>query len=213
LEGRAGDRLLDSYEAERRPVALDVGSIAAGMNDPRGVIAVGRSPLQTFWGLRRVFGYLGVGYGYGSSAVMLEPGRAPGPGTKDLKGRPGTRAPHVWLRTADGSTQRSSLDWLGSECVLWLGEEAAAWAEAARLVAADGAGPFRALRLNRDVDDERGQVAKAYGIGRAGASLIRPDGFVAWRARRVPATAADGARELRRVLDRVFAREAFARAS
>jgi putative polyketide hydroxylase len=42
----------------------------------------------------------------------------------------------------------------------------------------------------------------AYGIERTGATLVRPDGFVAWLARRLPE---HPERELRRVLSRLLA--------
>lgn len=33
-----------------------------------------------------------------------------------------------------------------------------------------------------EIEDPRGEFAKAYGIGPGGATLVRPDGVVAWRA-------------------------------
>jgi putative polyketide hydroxylase len=37
--------------------------------------------------------------------------------------------------------------------------------------------------VGHDLVDPAGAFAAAYGISNSGASLIRPDGFVAWRAR------------------------------
>jgi 2-polyprenyl-6-methoxyphenol hydroxylase-like FAD-dependent oxidoreductase len=79
------------------------------------------------------------------------------------KARPGTRAPHLWLD--DGN---STLDLLGSEYVLlagpqWTGEEA-----------------FHTHRIPHP------EFPAAYGISPAGAVLIRPDGFVAWRGEGAP---------------------------
>jgi len=45
-------------------------------------------------------------------------------------------------------------------------------------------------------------LAAAFGIGAAGASLVRPDGFVAWRT---STPAEDPAATLREVLGRVLA--------
>jgi hypothetical protein len=81
----------------------------------------------------------------------------------ESKARPGTRAPHVWL--SDG---HSTLDLLGSEFVFlagpqWAGEEA-----------------FRIHRVTHP------EFPAAYGISPAGAVLVRPDGFVAWRGEGTP---------------------------
>ena len=81
-----------------------------------------------------------------------------------LDGRPGTRAPHVWL--TDG---RSTLDLFGSEFVVLrtagAGVEDCAPPGATTYVV--DASPFD----------------KAYGLSAGGATLVRPDGVVAWRAR------------------------------
>jgi len=38
----------------------------------------------------------------------------------------------------------------------------------------------------RDLRDLDGRFCRSYGLSDIGASLIRPDGFVAWRAERMP---------------------------
>jgi tetracenomycin A2 monooxygenase-dioxygenase len=77
-----------------------------------------------------------------------------------LDGRPGTRAPHVWL--ADG---RSTLDLFGSEFVVLRPAGGDDWAPpgaSAHVVDAEG-------------------FAEAYGLSADEATLVRPDGVVAWR--------------------------------
>jgi putative polyketide hydroxylase len=81
-----------------------------------------------------------------------------------LDGRPGTRAPHVWL--ADG---RSTLDLFGSQFVVL--RPAGAGVD-------DWAPPPATSHV---VDAE--SFADAYGLSAGGATLVRPDGVVAWRAR------------------------------
>jgi aklavinone 12-hydroxylase len=56
-----------------------------------------------------------------------------------------------------------------------------------------------------ELSDPKNEFAAAYGIGEGGASLIRPDGFVAWRST-TPADA-DAAGQLRAVLTRLLMRE------
>ena len=45
--------------------------------------------------------------------------------------------------------------------------------------------PLSAYRVGPggDVEDADGAFAAAYGIGPGGATLVRPDGFIAWRSR------------------------------
>jgi putative polyketide hydroxylase len=206
LQGSAGERLLDSYQCERRPVALAVGAIAASMNDPRGLIAINRSPLATIWGMRKVFPYLGVGYGYASEAIKLEPGVPPGPGSKDLAGRPGTRAPHVWLERAVGGGRLSSLDLFGRRYVLLVGPRGDVWREAALELAARSAVPLDTVRLGTDVIDVERRWPRAFGVGPDGAALVRPDGFVAWRARRAEASRAAAGQQLGSILQQTLCR-------
>ena len=116
-----------------------------------------------------------------SSAVVPEPGDDGAviehPSTS--RGRPGSRAPHVPV--GDGST----LDLLGGGFVLLVGPDGGD-------VVVDGVTTHRV--------DAPG-FADAYGIGPAGASLVRPDGIVAWRSARAPDAA-----EVAAVLDRVLSR-------
>jgi hypothetical protein len=103
-------------------------------------------------------------------------------------GLPGSRAPHVWLQQ-DG--QRVSTIDLSGQYLLLAGPAGAAWQQAA----AGAASGFGGLRL----DSYRiGQDAAAFGISAQGATLIRPDGFVAWRS-------IDGAAQPQRALQAALA--------
>lgn len=170
--GLAHERLLDTYDAERRPVATAVSSIAGSMNDARGLMKA-RSLGQMFWGLRRAAPYFTVGYGYNSEAILPE-GHA-GPGTTDLSGRPGTRVPHLEV-DRDGA-RVSTLDLCGDRFTLLAGRDGAGWRAGSHRV------PVDVLVAGADF---QGPWERAAGISRDGALLVRPDGFVAWRARRGP---------------------------
>jgi putative polyketide hydroxylase len=87
---------------------------------------------------------------------------------RESRGAPGTRAPHLWL-DRDGETV-STLDLTGDGFVLFAGQDADTWAQAA------GEAGIAAHRIPDDA------FPAAYGIDPAGAVLVRPDGFVAWRA-------------------------------
>jgi 2-polyprenyl-6-methoxyphenol hydroxylase-like FAD-dependent oxidoreductase len=77
------------------------------------------------------------------------------------KGAPGTRAPHLWI-----DNEASTLDLFGRRFVLLTGSRQ--WAEAAREAG-----------LESHVITQT-EFADLYG---SEASLVRPDGFVAWRAK------------------------------
>ncbi len=80
-------------------------------------------------------------------------------------------------------TSVSTLDLFGTAFVLLAGTDGDAWRDAA-LRAADALDvPLDAYVVGGgELRDPRGGFAAAYGISSAGAVLVRPDGFVAWRA-------------------------------
>jgi len=65
--------------------------------------------------------------------------------------------------------------------VLFAGPEGGAWLDATKRVAQDNRIPIAAYHIDRAAD-AAGAFAPAYGIGASGAALMRPDGYVAWRA-------------------------------
>jgi hypothetical protein len=87
---------------------------------------------------------------------------------RELAGQPGTRAPHVPVTLAGRDI--STLDLNGSHLVLITGNAGDGWASAAAKLDV----PVDAYRLGAE-------VCSAYGIEAGGVSLVRPDGFVAWR--------------------------------
>lgn len=156
LNGDAGPALLDTYAAERRPVGAFTTEQAYARYVTRTAPYLGTA------GMQPVAPDLNVelGYSYASGGPLHESPR-------ETKGRPGTRAPHVVLR--DG---RSTLDLFGRNFVLLTGSKANRWRE-----------DVQAALVPVDVHEigEAGFL-EAYGITPEGAALIRPDGFVAWRA-------------------------------
>jgi putative polyketide hydroxylase len=64
--------------------------------------------------------------------------------------------------------------------VLITGAKGQAWCAAARNTSAV---PIECLVRGHDFDDSRGEFTAAYRITDTGAVLVRPDGFISWRAR------------------------------
>ena len=99
---------------------------------------------------------------------------------REPSGRPGFRAPHLPV-TVEG-VERSTLDLFGRDFVVLAGSDGEGWCAAGR-AAGDALGvPVRTHRIGADVSDAAGGFEAVYGTGAAGAVLVRPDGFIAWRA-------------------------------
>ena len=181
LDGVAAPRLLDSYEPERKPVARFTVEQAYTRYVTRTATYLGKTDFEP---LAHDFN-IELGYLYHSPAVLADDG-ADAKGHDDPRrtcGRPGSRAPHLWVER-DGR-RLSSLDLFGGAFVLLAGPAGQAWCEAARAAAAQ----FDRLRLDAycvgsaGLGDPDGRFCAAYGVTPGGACLVRPDGFVAWRAK------------------------------
>ncbi|MFD3539874.1 FAD-dependent oxidoreductase [Streptomyces sp. NPDC058662] len=185
LDGSAGQGLLETYESERLPVARATSERASARSAEHS--HPGYEPAPGARGGGRPGGVLSVamGYRYNEGAVLgTDPERPVVPDGLDLSGEPGTRAPHMWLDA--GGVRKSTVDLYERSFVL-LSSEGTPWREAARSVAAQlgvrldayavGAGP-KADLIARDGAD----WAEVHGTTPAGAVLVRPDGFVAWRS-------------------------------
>jgi 2-polyprenyl-6-methoxyphenol hydroxylase-like FAD-dependent oxidoreductase len=156
--GFADPPLLDTYEAERGPIGRR--NVAMSMVPGGGGSDDGLSE--------------DLGWVVGSQDMAFPP-----------DGRPGTRAPHAWVRV-DGR-RRSTLDLFGRGLVLLTAGSGEAWQSAARSVTATSVGvPMIVRSFGQRIDRDR-SFARAYGLESGGAVLIRPDGVVAWRSPSIPA--------------------------
>lgn len=190
IDGWGGPALLESYEAERKPVAqrnIDFSSqnFRAWVDtpDPSAVLqdslegerarrAVGqrlRESTRVEWeslGLQ-------IGYRYEHSPIIIPDGTPAAPDDYSIylpTARPGSRAPHAWL--ADG---RSTLDLFGQHFVLLAFDPIAT---AASLTLLNHA--FHTLGVpfeQHSLSDP--SIAALYGMPLV---LVRADGHVAWRA-------------------------------
>lgn len=194
LGGWGGDRLLESYERERRPVALrnveEASDNLRRMLSPRQALSAqvfepgidGDRARRSFGDLftqamKREWFTLDVhlGYRYDGSPIVVPDGTAAPddpPMVYTQTARPGSRAPHVWLEPG-----ASTLDLFGRAFVLLRfdpGRDCAPLCDAAAAVGL----PLEVVDLGN------AQVRALYVTALV---LVRPDGFVAWRGDRLPA--------------------------
>jgi putative polyketide hydroxylase len=206
LNGLAGAALLTTYYDERHPV----GRFAArqSLTGPTvGLLRLqdegpGLPPEEE----ASMFSLL-VGYQYRSAAVVPD---QPAPTDPDavslidqLRGQPGTRVPHVWVQY--GGKRVSTLDLVGHDFVLLTDDDGAPWPEAAASAAAVLGVPITVHRIGSagDALDLNGAWAQVAGLAPGGALLVRPDGFVGWRADRRPQSPEN---DLRRALCQILCR-------
>ena len=200
LKGVAGPELLSTYDMERRPAATFTVEQAYTRYVTRSATYLGAKDFQP---LANDFN-IELGYLYRSPAIVSEDDSDHGHEDPRVSaGRPGSRAPHLWLER-DGRPI-STIDLFGPGFVVLTAADGAGWAEAARSVARGIEGlELEAHVVGRDgLSDRDGQFASAHGLTSSGAILVRPDGFVAWRA---ASMADDPARALSRALTRVLMR-------
>ncbi|QRY45172.1 FAD-dependent monooxygenase [Mycolicibacterium boenickei] len=189
LHGWASDSLLDTYEAERRPVALSSAqqSVANALNmsevgiGPSAVAVAGRleSADASVRAAERAHLSVAIPRQRGHfDALDQEIGHIyfhDGPPRVVDVATVGARLPHAWI-LRDG-TPCSTIDLAASGYILVVGRSGSAWAGKLADSALGRRIPWTELTIGRDIELLN---TDPFDIGDDGAVLIRPDGYVAW---------------------------------
>ena len=193
LQGWGGNRLISSYESERRPIgernvrmatnfhkdneSFSHWSPALDDDGPDGDKArreLGEMLERKIGAEFRTLG-LQIGYVYENSPICIPDGTPPpadDPANYIANTRPGARAPHVWI-----GKNKTTLDLFGRGFVLLR------FPQAPETKALTSAASARQLPLTT-IDIASQDAAAIYGRRLV---LVRPDGHVAWRADAMPA--------------------------
>lgn len=217
-KGPSTPELLETYDAERRPIAWlrhdqifarpDYAAVATEEEKRVAILDDDAMELGQLYRSKAVLG----------ADASLPAARRP----EQWGGQPGTRAPHLWV-CARGE-QRSTLDLLQRGWVLVTEDER--WCDAAaraskqlgieveclhvgganedgrtlvspptvgaqqrtldtpiaQIVAEPEGRAVLDANLPTDAEKLRSDFRRAFGIGPEGASLVRPDGYIAWRS-------------------------------
>lgn len=173
----ADGALLDSYEAERRPVALELAKITTRRQETR----TGADPTEDDVDDTVLI----LGQRYNSTAVVGASHDTVFGDTADLRARPGTRMPHFWLE--EGGGRMSSQDLCHDAFVLFTGQHGQPWRDAVGRLTRRRSLPLRALSIATApgpavLVDSATRLRTRCDAGPGDAILVRPDGYVAWRS-------------------------------
>ncbi|KAF4462844.1 phenol 2-monooxygenase [Fusarium albosuccineum] len=171
LSGKAGTSLLQTYDAERRPV-VEVTMRQAYSRLQKRVFRTTPSEPE----LPDIVCEIGYRYPSGetpNSHLYEDP--------YEPLVVPGTRFPHVSI-TRDG-LQISTLELMKTNFVLFTTDQSSPWIEAAERITpeVDAHSINKTTGTFADADDAFGRICR---ISEGQAILVRPDGFVAWRGER-----------------------------
>jgi tetracenomycin A2 monooxygenase-dioxygenase len=178
----AGPELLDTYDEERRPIAdatveQSLARLQAWFKDPSRRLP---PPAPIVDDASVIFGYRYPAGAFIPDSAGSPPGMFEDP--RHPSAAPGARAPQ--LIVTHGAERLSSIDLFAGEWVLFSGPKGNRWQSAA--ARSEGARRFRvrchALSAAGPLRDIDGRWGPVYGLDDDGAVLIRPDGFIAWRA-------------------------------
>lgn len=188
VRGEAGERLLDSYQDERSPMAF--ATMENTNHNAEEIFSIVESGLKGDWASVRAkvahSRRRGAGFGQDLGGVYERGALVPDGSEQSVPAdsindylpaaRPGHRAPHLKIEAGG----RSLLDLLGGRFCLLIGRDGEKWRTAlnsTRVVTS---------RCQNEVEFSAPEFENLYGIERDGAVLIRPDGYVGARFVRCP---------------------------
>ncbi|KAJ5666811.1 hypothetical protein N7462_011220 [Penicillium macrosclerotiorum] len=196
LSGRSSPRLLDTYDAERRPVALLRHDQIFVRTDYKVHLDTAASRGEKIDDDAMEFGQIYLSEGFVGVDKSLPGALKP----DEWNGQPGTHIPHLWVRQNENRVPL--LDIARSDS--WtLFSETEEWKNVASSASAKLSMPLCFIHIGQDIIPQ-GDFRQSFGVSGTGAALVRPDGHIAWRAKEIPTN-------VNEIFENVFSRVAFAK--
>ncbi|KAJ5640977.1 hypothetical protein N7528_000602 [Penicillium herquei] len=196
ISGQSSTELLETYDSERRPVALLRHDQIFVRADYKVHLQTATPAGEKIDDDAMEFGQIYLSKGVIGSSESLPQAMKP----DEWKGQPGTHLPHFWVEM-DGGRQ-SSLDLVGSKSWTLL-FASGKWADAVCRVNERSRIPLKGVQVGQGVrvvphDD----FPALFGVSENGCVLVRPDGYIAWRLADLPS-------DCHQVLDDMLCQVAF----
>jgi hypothetical protein len=185
LSGKSSPELLNTYDAERHPIALLRHDQIFVRADYKVHLDTATPAGEKIDDDAMEFGQIYLSESIIGADESLPRAKKP----DEWNGQPGTHMPHFWV-LKDGE-KVPTLDLLDQGA--WtLFSKSDQWCEAVSSINETSSIPLNFLHVGESVQLMHGDdFQKSFAVSQSGAALIRPDGYIAWRAKEVPSNAVE----------------------
>ncbi|KAJ5753559.1 uncharacterized protein N7511_007712 [Penicillium nucicola] len=180
LNGRSSPKLLDTYDAERRPVALLRHDQIFVRADYKVHLDTKTATGEKIDDDAMEFGQIYSSEGFIGVDTGIPRARKP----DEWAGQPGTHLPHFLIKSNE---ERVPILHVVPRKSWTLISASAEWETVLSSVNGMSRNTIRSVR----VDDQLEEFQQTFSISETGAALIRPDGYITWKVEEIPVNPID----------------------